>query len=197
MNLGIYLVIPLMVIVALVQVTILPLVPIFGVVPQLWLVATIAWALLRGLQEGFIWALVGGILIDVLSASPVGSTTLALMAAIVVTVFIQNNLPKNRTIIPMLLTMLGTLVYWFVYLMILRIVTPFMIRNMAFLGIEGLDRGAVAPGLIRDISNGYGLTAPIIQYVLTLVVIHGLLGLFFYYGFVALERLVRPRRVEI
>jgi rod shape-determining protein MreD len=197
MSLGVYLVIPLMVIVALIQVTILPLIPIFGVVPQLWLVATIAWSLLRGLQEGFVWALVGGILIDVLSASPLGSTTLALMAAVIVTVFIQNNLPQNRTIIPMLLTMLGTIVYWFIYLMILRIVTPLMIRNMDFLGIEDLDRGAIAPGLIRDISSGYGLTTPVIRYVLTLVVIHGLLGLLFYYGFSTLERLLKPRRVEI
>ena len=68
---------------------------------------------------------------------------------------------------------------------------------MDFLGIEDLDRGAIAPGLIRDISSGYGLTTPVIRYVLTLVVIHGLLGLLFYYGFSTLERLLKPRRVEI
>jgi rod shape-determining protein MreD len=197
MNLGLYLAIPLMAVLAVLQSTVLPRIPVFGIVPQLWLVATIAWAVLHGIREGIIWALVGGFFIDLLSASPLGTTALALIAAVTVVTLVQRSLPKNRTFIPALLTILGTFVYWFVYLLLLRIIIPIMVRNMEFLGIVDLIQGTNTPGLIADIANRFNPGGPIIEYVFITALVHGLLGLIFYWGFYSLERLLRPRRVEI
>ena len=94
MSLGFYLVIPLMIVLTIVQSTLLPQFPILGATPQLWLIATIAWALLRGWQEGIIWAFVAGIFVDLFSAAPLGVTSLALMAAVGVVVFLQHHLPE-------------------------------------------------------------------------------------------------------
>lgn len=197
MTYGLYLAIPLMAVIAVLQSTVLPRIPIFGIVPQLWLVATLAWTLLHGIRDGLIWALVGGILIDLFSASPLGTTALALMAAVAVVTLVQRSLPQNRTLIPILLTILGTFVFWFVYLLLLRIIIPIMVRNMAFLGIDTLVRGTNAPGLIADIASRFNPGGPILQYVLVSALVHGLLGLLFYWGFYTFERLVRPRQVEI
>jgi rod shape-determining protein MreD len=197
MTYGLYLAIPLMAIFAVLQSTVLPRIPIFGIVPQLWLVATIAWAILHGIRDGMIWALVGGLFIDLFSASPLGTTALALMAAVAVVTLVQRNLPQNRTFIPVLLTILGTFVFWFVYLLLLRIIVPIMVRNMEFLGIDTLVRGTNAPGLIADIASRFNPGGLIFQYVLVTALVHGFMGLAFYWGFYTFERFVRPRRVEI
>jgi rod shape-determining protein MreD len=197
MTLGVYLAIPLMAILAIIQSTLLPRVPIFGIVPQLWLVATLAWVTLHGIGDGIIWAFVGGLFIDLFSASPLGTTALALMAAVTVVSFVQRSLPQNRTLMPVLLTILGTFVFWFVYLLLLRIIIPIMARNMEFLGIDDLARGTNAPGLIADIANRFNPVGPIIEYVFITALVHGFLGFAFYWGFYTFERLLRPRQVEI
>ena len=43
-----------------------------GVHPDLVLVAVISWTLLRGSTEGLIWAVVGGLCLDMLSSGPFG-----------------------------------------------------------------------------------------------------------------------------
>lgn len=197
MTLGLYLAIPLMAVLAVLQSTVLPRTPIFGIVPQLWLVATIAWTVLHGIRDGIIWALIGGIFIDLFSASPLGTTALALMAAVTVVTLVQRSLPQNRTFIPVLLTILGTFIFWFVYLLLLRIIIPIMVRNMEFLGIDNLIRSTNAPGLIADIANRFNPGGPIIEYVFITALVHGFLGLVFYWGFYTFEKLLRPRQVEI
>ncbi|MGD2048813.1 MAG: rod shape-determining protein MreD, partial [Chloroflexota bacterium] len=96
MSLSFYLAFPLMAILAILQSTLLPRFPIFGVEPQLWFVATITWTLMKGLRQGLIWALIAGIFVDLFSASPLGVTTLALMAAIAIVVLVQRHFPESR-----------------------------------------------------------------------------------------------------
>jgi rod shape-determining protein MreD len=114
MSAGLYLVIPLVIVLAIGQATVLPAFPVFGVVPGLWLVVAVAWSLLRGMREGLILAFVGGLFIDLLSAAPLGVTSLSMMLAITVVTFLQRHLPKNQTIIPALLTALATIIFWIV-----------------------------------------------------------------------------------
>lgn len=197
MTFGLYLAIPLMAILAILQSTLLPRIPIFGIVPQLWLLATLAWAMLHGVREGIIWALIGGFFIDLFSASPLGTTALALMAAVAVVALVQRSFPSNRTIMPVLLTILGTLVFWFLYLFLLRIVIPLMARNMGFLGIDDLARGTNAPGIMSDIASRFNLSGPIVEYVIITALVHGILGLVFYWGFYTFEKILRPKKVEL
>ncbi len=65
--------------VALIQHVVLPHVTFFGAHPNLMLVVVVAWGLLRGNRDGLIWALVGGVLLDLFSLAPMGTATLPLL----------------------------------------------------------------------------------------------------------------------
>lgn len=65
--------------VAFVQHVVLPHVTFFGAHPNLMLVTVVAWGLLRGNRDGLIWALVGGVLLDLFSLAPMGTATLPLL----------------------------------------------------------------------------------------------------------------------
>ena len=197
MSLSFYLAIPLMAILAILQSTLLPRFPIFGIVPQLWFVATIAWTLLNGLRQGLIWALIAGIIVDLFSASPLGVTTLALMASVALVVFIQRHFPESRMLMPVVLGVIATLVFWFVDLLLLRIVMPLTIGGYEFLDISNIANNTRIPDLLGDIASGYSPVGPILTYILTTALIHGLLILPIYWGYYNLERLFSPKRVEI
>ena len=66
---------------ALLQTTLAPYININGVHPDLVLVLVIGWTVLRGLEEGLIWAFIGGISLDFFSGAPFGVFTLAMLVA--------------------------------------------------------------------------------------------------------------------
>lgn len=69
----------ILLLVALIQHVVLPHVTFFGAHPNLMMVVVIAWGVLRGNRDGLIWALVGGILLDLFSLAPMGTATLPLL----------------------------------------------------------------------------------------------------------------------
>lgn len=118
---SIYLAIPILLFLGVLQTAVLPLFPIFGLVPQLPVLAALSWGLLRGPQEGIGWAFVGGLCLDIFSAGPLGANAMALMVAVFVTAFAQENLPKNRFVLPIVLGGAGSLLFLMVYAVIVRI----------------------------------------------------------------------------
>lgn len=197
MSSTIYLILPLAVLLVILQSAVLPHFPLFGAVPQLFLLVTLAWGLLHGLQKGILWAFVVGIFIDLFSAGPMGLTSLALMAAVAVALLIQRSFPGSRIIMPVLLALVATLVFWFVYLLLLRILMPPIIGASPSLGVANLAAGTRVPGLLRTIAQNYGLTGPNLRMALLTALVHSLLILPIYWAFHSLERIFRPRRVEI
>jgi rod shape-determining protein MreD len=120
MTTSIYIAIPLMALLSIVQTAILPRVPIFGVVPQLLFVVALAWGLLRGLEQGLIWAFIAGIFVDLFSLTPLGLSSLAFMVAVAPAILLQNVLPPRRILVAGLLAALATVVYLLVYYVTLR-----------------------------------------------------------------------------
>ena len=45
---------------------------------DLVLLLVLAWSIIRGVQEGLLWGLIGGLILDVVSAAPFGTTTAVL-----------------------------------------------------------------------------------------------------------------------
>lgn len=133
MSFNYYLSLPIMALLMVIQSTILPRFPIFVMVPQLELLAALAWGLLRGPNEGVVWAFVGGVLFDLFSTGPMGATPLALMAAVLIVSFVQANLPPNRLLWPIFLGGLGTLVYLLLYSGLARLLgkNPAGISNLS------------------------------------------------------------------
>ncbi|NLS79327.1 MAG: rod shape-determining protein MreD [Chloroflexi bacterium] len=70
-----------MVILVILQVVLLPHFSLHGIKPNLVLLVVVVWSLMYGAREGSIWALMCGILLDLLSGAPLGAASLALLVA--------------------------------------------------------------------------------------------------------------------
>jgi rod shape-determining protein MreD len=115
------LVVPVMLMLAVVQLTVLPRLPLSGYTPQLLLLVALAWAMLRGLGPGLSWAFAAGMVVDLFSISPMGVSALSYMAAAAVVVGIKALLPPNRVLVPMFLAAVGTSVTLLLAFFLLRL----------------------------------------------------------------------------
>lgn len=107
--------IPLMAILTVIQTAVLPYFPLLGVTPSLPFLVALAWSLLRGANEGFLWAFVAGVFMDLFTAAPVGGLALTYMLAIFAVALVKERLPSNRTLIPMLLAAAATFIQQLLY----------------------------------------------------------------------------------
>jgi rod shape-determining protein MreD len=71
--------IPLLALAAIISATFLPQIRIFNGQPDLIFLFVIGWALNAPLEEGVVWAFVGGICKDLFSAAPLGSSVVGLV----------------------------------------------------------------------------------------------------------------------
>jgi len=70
---------PILFLAAVLQSSFVPQVRVFGGAPDLVFLIVLSWAVDRDLDEGLVWAFVGGILQDLLSAAPTGASTLGMI----------------------------------------------------------------------------------------------------------------------
>ncbi len=119
MAVNFYAAIPLMALLAIVQTAVLPHFPIAGVEPQLLFLVALAWGLVRGLEEGLVWAFIGGLWSDLFSMTPVGLSSLAFMAAVAAGVLLQQIMPPRRLLVAALMAGLGTFIYLIISLIVL------------------------------------------------------------------------------
>ncbi len=82
---SLYLTVPLLTGVALVQTVLLSRVNLWGARPDLMLLVVLIWALVRGAEEGLVWGFIGGFIIDMFSGGPMGATMMALVVAALLT----------------------------------------------------------------------------------------------------------------
>ena len=68
-----------MTLVALLEATVLPHLQVGGAQPDLALLTVGAWTLQHGSENGAVWATVGGLVLDLLSAGPFGASALGLL----------------------------------------------------------------------------------------------------------------------
>lgn len=129
-----YAAIPLLALLAIVQTSILPRFSIAGVEPQLLFVIPLAWGLLRGLEEGLVWAFIAGLWLDLFSLAPMGLSSLALMAAVAVPVLLQEVMPPRRLLVAALMAGLGTIIYLLLYVIGLGLLG----RGISANGLAGL-----------------------------------------------------------
>ena len=64
------------------QATVIPQIRIFGGQPDLIFLMTLSWSIHGRLEQSVAWAFVGGIAQDLLSAAPVGASTLGLLLVV-------------------------------------------------------------------------------------------------------------------
>jgi rod shape-determining protein MreD len=67
---------------ALLEVTLLPALRIGGAQPDLVLVAAVVWTFIAGFEGALVYAFAGGLMLDVLTGRPLGSTAFALLICV-------------------------------------------------------------------------------------------------------------------
>ncbi len=117
---SIFVAVPLMLFLAVVQTAVLPFFPLFHLSPQMPFLVALTWALLRGMEEGIIWAFIGGLFIDLFSVTPLGVSSLSFMVGIAAVLWIQQAIPTSRFLLPILLAVLSTVISLLVYFVSLR-----------------------------------------------------------------------------
>lgn len=118
---SIILAVPLMLILTVLQTAVLPYFPLFGVTPSLPFLVALSWAVLRGVNEGVVWAFIAGFFMDLFTAAPVGGLALTYMISVLAASLINDRLPTNRFIIPMLLAAIATVIQQLLYAIYLGI----------------------------------------------------------------------------
>ena len=122
-----YVMIPLVILAGLLQSTAANRIEIRGVKPDLVLLLIIAGTLIYGSRPGLIWAFIGGITLDIFSGGPMGASSLALMAATLVTGLGHRTLSRYNLLVPLGAAAIGTATYGLTYLAILIALDSFAI----------------------------------------------------------------------
>jgi rod shape-determining protein MreD len=139
---------------ALVQATIAARYPILGVHVDLVLVAVIAWAALRRFEDGLVWAVLGGLALDLFSALPLGTSVVALALAALVGAAIAGSLRTIHQFLIALAVPVGALTYY---------LSATLLMALGGLPVSWVElyRGVVGPAVLVDT-----LLAPLMLIVL-------------------------------
>lgn len=117
----IYLVVPLLVAVAILQSTIVSHFRIWDVFVDLPLLVVTTWGLLRGSREGLIWGFVAGVAMDLLSGAPFGAATFGLMAVGALSGLGQSTVFRSQLLWPPVAVGLATVAYGLLFLLVVWI----------------------------------------------------------------------------
>jgi rod shape-determining protein MreD len=104
---------------ALVQSSFGPFLTVVGVHPDLVLIAVIGWTLLRGSEEGLLWAVIGGLCLDILSSGPFGAMSIALVVTSLLTRLGYGRVFGGYLAIPLALTFPLSLAFYVIYSLLL------------------------------------------------------------------------------
>ena len=96
---------------ALLELTVGPYLRIGTAQPHLVLVIGIVVTVAIGLEAGLVWAFVGGLVLDVLTQRPLGSTAFALLLCMGATAVLGQVFVRIRPVVPILATILLSMAY--------------------------------------------------------------------------------------
>jgi rod shape-determining protein MreD len=116
-----YLAVPLLVLVAIVQASAVPRLAVWGVYPDLPLVFVACWGYLRGWREGLIWGLIAGLAVDLLSGAPLGAATVAMAAAGLLAGRARSAAPRSSLLVPLVGVFLLTVLYDLIFMLALAV----------------------------------------------------------------------------
>jgi rod shape-determining protein MreD len=113
--------IPLVLLAGLLQSTAASRIKINGVKPDLVLILVVVGTLVYGPRLGLLWAFIGGVVLDIFSGGPMGASSLALMAAVLVAGIGHRTLSRYNLLVPIGAVALGTAAYGVAYLALLTV----------------------------------------------------------------------------
>jgi rod shape-determining protein MreD len=110
---------PLLAFAAVLQATLLPQFRLFGGTIDLVLLLTLNWTLVGESRGGPIWALMGGLCLDLLSGGPLGANALGLVLVAYLASLSEGRFWSSHVLLPLASVLVGTVVYHLVFLLTL------------------------------------------------------------------------------
>ncbi len=107
-------------ILALLQASLAPHLAVKGVFPALILILVVDWGILRGADEGMLWAFVGGLCLDIFSGWPFGTNTVALVIVASVVSLGQGTFMRTHFLLPIITVFAATILYYLIAYFILE-----------------------------------------------------------------------------
>lgn len=99
---------PLLILAAMLQGSLLPYLRIQGGQPDLVLLVVVSWSLLGRNLEGMAWAFAGGIFLDLFSGAPLGVSSMGLVLAAFVTGLGGAPVERRNLFLPPVMALIGT-----------------------------------------------------------------------------------------
>ncbi len=113
--------IPFLFLLAIFQATAAPQIRIAGGSLNLLLLCVMSWEQIEAHGEGYGWAFIGGLALDLLGGGPFGASILGLLAATFIANRLSSGLFRDRLFLPLVTAVAGTFAYNGIYLLLLRI----------------------------------------------------------------------------
>lgn len=162
-----YVGVPLVVLGALIEASVLPLFRIAGLQPNLVLVILVAWLMVRGSSEAFVLIPIGGVVLGLTESAPLGTALIALAPIALLHDLHGAHLREGGIIPAVAFTVLMTVVFHLVYLLaytvsgqsgdwigaFLRVTVPACLLNVivllpTYLILSGLNQESRRPGYV-------------------------------------------------
>lgn len=112
---------PILALAAILQASIVPQFSILGGRPDLVFLLVVSWALNAPLVEGLVWAFVGGVLQDLMSAAPTGTSVIGLVLIVFALDVLRQQVYRVGLITLMWVALVGTLVQQIVVMIVLSL----------------------------------------------------------------------------
>jgi hypothetical protein len=113
-----YVGIPLLLIVAAAEASVLPMFQVGGLQPNPMLVLLLCWLMVRGAGEAFLFIPVGGVFLGLVDSAPMGTALLALAPMAILQEVRGTQLREGGFLITILFTLAMTIVFNLVYLLV-------------------------------------------------------------------------------
>jgi len=138
---------------ALVELTVGPYLRFGTAQPHLVLVLGIVVTVAIGLEAGLVWAFVGGLVLDVLTQRPLGSTAFALLLCMGATAVLAQLLVRVRPVVPVLATLLLSLFYSMtLYVAFNALRTPIPVADPIAILLPGVVYDTILAALIGPLA---------------------------------------------
>lgn len=106
-----YLGIPLLIVAALLNATVMAELRIGNGGPDLVFMLVVSWALLQDIRDAMYWAVIGGVVQDMFSIAPLGTSALGLVIVAFGADLLFGQISRRNILIPPLVAAVGTVVY--------------------------------------------------------------------------------------
>jgi rod shape-determining protein MreD len=120
LNAGLMTALWLLPIVALLQSSLAGHFQIDGALPAFMVILVVDWGILRGPEEGMLWAFIGGVCTDVFSGWPLGTSTVAMVTVASIVSLGGGTFIRTHAVLPLATVFFATILYYLVALFILE-----------------------------------------------------------------------------